>query len=205
MSRPYTFTWHKVLLWSVKLQKIIVALVLLFLSACSNLVQVKIDVVDQRTALENQVLGSYNEIQNDTILLASVRSIDETGQIKASPVMSENKKKAIKALQRSAFNKDDIDEYKDKLVLGEGNDGYIHLIKTGSAQEPDRFLQELIKEENEDRGIIVRRIVAVEENLDGKDIGKVEKIMARLNRDNESLKRYIQKDNGDWIIKPPVR
>ncbi len=67
------------LIWSVKLQKIIVAFLLLFLSACSNLVQVKIDVVDQRTSLENQVLGSYNEIQNDTILLASVRSIDEKG------------------------------------------------------------------------------------------------------------------------------
>jgi hypothetical protein len=43
---------------------------------------VNVTIVGQKTALENQILGSYEEFGNEVLLLASVRSVDEEGKLK---------------------------------------------------------------------------------------------------------------------------
>jgi len=73
--------------------------------------------VDQKTALENQVLGSYEELGKDMMLLASVRSVDETGKLKLVAEVPKSKMEAIRAMQRQEFNRDDIQMFK---VLGVG-------------------------------------------------------------------------------------
>ena len=53
------------------------------ITGCSEkLVDVNVTIVDQKTALENQILGSYEELGNEVLLLASVRSLDEEGKLK---------------------------------------------------------------------------------------------------------------------------
>ena len=51
---------------------IIVVGLLSLLTACGNFAQVKVEVVSERTALENQVLGTYNAIDREMLLTASV-------------------------------------------------------------------------------------------------------------------------------------
>ncbi len=91
-------------------------LVLVFVAGCGGPL-VGVTVVDERTALENQVLGTYEELNREVLLVASVRYIDPKGKLKKSAEIPSGKKKVIRALQRASFNKDDIDQYKEQGVL----------------------------------------------------------------------------------------
>jgi hypothetical protein len=70
---------------------------------------VNVTIIDQKTALENQILGSYEELGNE-LLLASVRSVDEQEKLKPFIEVPKGKRLALKAMQRQEFNRDDIRE-----------------------------------------------------------------------------------------------
>ncbi|MBQ09103.1 MAG: DUF1318 domain-containing protein, partial [Gammaproteobacteria bacterium] len=89
--------------------------------------------------LENQVLGTYENIGKDMMLLASVRSIDETGKLKEVDPIPRHKKEAIRARQRMEFNKDDIENFKLIGCAGENNDGFLSFLKL-TKQEKNRNL-----------------------------------------------------------------
>ena len=55
--------------------EILLSLLLFGISACGGPL-VGVTVVDERTALENQVLGTYQELNQEVMLVASVRYID---------------------------------------------------------------------------------------------------------------------------------
>jgi len=181
-------------------------LAMFFLSACfGKMVDVNVTVVDEKTALENQILGSYEELGNDMTLLASVRSVDESGKLKSVPEIPPGKRKAIRAMQRKEFNRDDIANFKKLGCAGEGNDGllvFMEIEKTKTDPKFKKFVQAIIQEENEDRLITLNRIVATNENFSEGDLPKVQKISASLNRDNAKPGEKIQNENGDWVVKP---
>ena len=107
---------------------------------------VGVTVVDERTALENQVLGTYQELNQEVLLVASVRYIDPKGKLKKTPEVPPGKKKVIRAMQRASFNKDDIDRLKKLEVLGESNEGTITLLfpeQVESDQMP--FVENLVQ------------------------------------------------------------
>jgi hypothetical protein len=62
----------------------VLALILLPLCACT-LAKVDVNVVSERTSLENQVLGTYNTINDDLLLVASVRGVSPSGTIAPAP------------------------------------------------------------------------------------------------------------------------
>jgi uncharacterized protein YdbL (DUF1318 family) len=180
------------------------AMVFVMANCTQKLVDVNVTIVDQKTALENQILGSYKELDNDVLLLASVRSIDEKGKLKPATEIPKGKLKALRALQRQEFNRDDIQEFKQSLCAGEGNDGYLKFfvnerIKTDAKYK--EFVETLIAEENEDRRIVLQRIVATNETFTDQDLAKVEKISASLNRDNAKPGEKIQEETGSWLIR----
>jgi hypothetical protein len=181
-------------------------LVALILAGCTKkLVDVNVTIVDQKTALENQILGSYEELGNEVLLLASVRSVDEEGKLKPTIEIPKGKLLALRALQRQEFNRDDIQEFKKSLVAGEGNDGFLKFFENERTQtdtEFKTFSQAIIAEENEDRLIVLQRIVATNENFTEQDLSKVQKISASLNRDNAKPGEKIQLENGDWSSQP---
>jgi hypothetical protein len=175
------------------------------LTGCAEkLVDVNVTIVDQKTALENQILGSYEELGNEVLLLGSVRSVDEEGKIKPVIVVPKGKRLALKAMQRQEFNRDDILEFKSTLCVGEGNNGllkYFENERTLKDSDYKKFVVAILKEENEDRLTILERIVATNENFSDKDLSKVQKISASLNRDNAHAGEKIQSDDGAWSIK----
>ena len=163
-----------------------------------------VTIVDQKTALENQILGSYEELGNEVLLLASVRSVDEEGKLKPVIEVPKGKRLALKAMQRQEFNRDDILEFKSTLCVGEGNNGllkYFENERTLKDSDYKKFVVAILKEENEDRLTILERIVATNENFSDKDLPKVQKISASLNRDNAHAGEKIQSDDGLWSIK----
>jgi len=181
------------------------AVPLLFLSvSCANMVQVKIDVIDQRTALENQAIGTYQEMKGDLLLLASVRSIDAAGRLVPVPPIPAGKREAIRAMQRSEFNRDDIERFKSQGVFGEGKDGYLAFVKAPeSVADPKTagFAVNLLAEENADRKTTYARIAELNENFREGDISRVETVMAGLNRDTAKDGEWTQQDGGDWVRK----
>ena len=158
------------------------------ITGCAEkLVDVNVTIVDQKTALENQILGSYEELGNEVLLLASVRSVDEEGKLKPVSEVLKGKRLSLKAMQRQEFNRDDILEFKSTSCVGEGNDGrlkYFEDERILKDSDYKKFVMVILKEENKDRLTILKRIVATNENFSDKDLPKVQKISASLNRDN---------------------
>ena len=176
-------------------------LALVLVTGCSGPL-VGVTVVDERTALENQVLGTYEELNQEVLLVASVRYIDPKGQLQKAPEIPQGKKTVIRALQRTSFNKDDIDQYKAQGVLGENSQGGITLLAPDKVA-PDQlaFVNNLVQEENADREVVMRRVIETNEKLSENDFPRVKKMFAALNRDKASLGHMIQLDDGKWTKK----
>ena len=182
---------------------LVVALLLVLGARAEKLVDVNVTIVDQKTALENQILGSYEELGNEVLLLASVRSVDEEGKLKPATEIPQGKLNALRAMQRQEFNRDDIQEFKKSLIAGEGNDGLLKFFATQRTKTDAKFKEfatAIIAEENEDRLVILKRIVATNENFTERDLPKVQKISASLNRDNAKPGEKIQQETGAWRI-----
>jgi len=176
-------------------------LLLTTLTACGGPL-VGVTVVDERTALENQVLGTYQELNQQVMLVASVRYIDPKGKLKQTQELPPGKKDVVRALQRVSFNKDDLNRYKSLGIIGENNEGGVTLLEPEKVQPDDRaFVENLIKEENEDRLAIMSRIVETNETLTPSELPRVHKMFAALNRDKALKGERIQLDNGTWTQK----
>jgi len=174
---------------------------LALVSACGGPL-VGVNVVDERTALENQVLGTYKELNQEVMLVASVRYIDPKGKLKKVKEVPPGKKKVARAIQRASFNKDDIDRLKKDSVLGENNKGGITLLAPDKVEAGRQaFVENLVKEENADRAVIMYRVIETNEKLTEKDLPRVRKMFASLNRDKARIGEMVQLENGQWVKK----
>lgn len=170
----------------------------------SGCVSAKINVVDERTALENQILGSYQELDRDMQLLASVRAVDAEGKAQAPPSYTDQRRQAILARQTQQFNRDDIDELKQAGCLGEAGDGTLAKRTCDRASDPAvaARLQRLIASENQARGVILRFAVTTSPDLTDRDLPQVTAAYARMQREKARSGEWIQKIPGEWIRKP---
>lgn len=164
---------------------------------------VGVTIVDERTALENQVLGTYQELTQEVLLVASVRYIDPNGKLVPQPPVPPGKEAAIRAMQRSAFNKDDIDRLKAEGILGENLEGGLSILaQKNIPADRHAFVKNLVEEENADRAVLIERIVTTNETLTPEDLPKVKRTFAALNRDRARPGDWIQLEDGRWIRKP---
>ena len=94
------------------------------LSGCT-LAEVKVNVASERTSLENQILGSYNSLSEETLLVASVRGVDPLGRIQTPQKKSGEQQDAVTAMQVLSFHADDVDAFKRLGWVGEDNKGLL--------------------------------------------------------------------------------
>jgi uncharacterized protein YdbL (DUF1318 family) len=178
-----------------------------------TLAQVQVNVVSERTALENQVLGSYNSLSDEVLLVASVRGLDPTGKIETPPRRSREQRDAIEAVQVLAFNEDDTDAFKRLGWVGEGNTGLLQAFsmdKTSAPKELAAFAERYGEEEfksvvsrvNDAREVVMRRVVETAPNLTEADLPEVRRVFAKLNRENALPGEKIQNEDGAWVVKP---
>ena len=173
----------------------------LILSAC---VSAKINVVDERTALENQILGSYEDLDRDLQMVASVRAVDTEGQSKPVPNFHQVRQQAIEARQTQQFNRDDVDELKGAGCLGEGADGLLKARDCPDGAKPDvaQRVERMLKSENACRQVLLDFVVTTSPDLTRTDQPQVQKAYARMNREAAAPGHWIQQDDGKWIRKP---
>lgn len=163
---------------------------------------VNVTVVDERTALENQILGTYEELDQDVMLLSSVRSVDSKGTLVKNKPLTDGKRLVIRAMQRSSFNRDDLNRYQLLGIIGENNQGGVVLLNPEKVQKNRLdFVNNLVKEENADRDIIMQRVIATQEKLSDETLPKLRKIFAAMNRDKAAKGVMIQNEQGAWTKK----
>ncbi len=169
--------------------------VLYLLSGCAIRLP-KITATGERTALENQIMGSYRMIEEEAVMVASFRA----GQLDSAQIAAE-KRRALEAFRRQRFNADDIAEFLRDRTVGERSDGLLE-IRGGEKYLADStyraLLDRIVAEENEDRGLIMRRIVELHPEIDPADRAKVGMVYARLKQDAAPAGTWIQDRAGEW-------
>ena len=187
----------------------VLLLALLVCNGCT-LAKVDVNVVSERTSLENQVLGTYNSLSEDLLLVASVRGVSPTGKIEAPPRHTPEQQEATRALETISFHADDVESFKRLGWVGENRDG---LLTPFGREIPNQLTPELrsfatlyseaefrqvIDEVNQSREVLMNRVVQTNENFTAKDLPAIRKVFARINRQNSAPGTKVQGDDGTW-------
>ena len=184
-------------------------LITLLLGGCT-LAKVDVNVVSERTSLENQVLGTYNSLNEDLLLVASVRGVSPTGKIEAPPQRSPEQQDATRALETISFHADDLESFKRLGWVGENREGLI----TPFAREipknlpadlqvfatlyTDAEFKQVIDEVNQSREVLMQRVIQTNENFTAKDLPTIRRVFAKINRQNSAPGTKVQADDGAW-------
>ena len=159
-----------------------------------------VSITGEKTALENQIIGTYQQIEEDSYTLASVRSAKPGQKV----TISEDKKKVMEAIQGRKFNKDDIDEFKEKGIVGETNKGVLEIRDTKKLEtdpELENRVTTIVNNENRYRKILLDRIILLNNEVAKAGEVKTASVFAKLNQDNSPPNTWIQTDDGKWIKK----
>ncbi|EFK11311.1 conserved hypothetical protein [delta proteobacterium NaphS2] len=192
--------------------RLVFPVAMLSVFAGCTLAKVNVDVVSERTALENQVLGSYNALSDDILLVASVRGVDPTGKIKTPPRKSREYQNAVTAMETLAFHEDDVDAFKRLGWVGENNLGLLTTFPMNREKAPDdlqafatrypeaEFLS-VAEQVNRSREVVMMRVVETNANFTEKDLPQIRKVFAKLNREKALPGEKIQKEDGSWATR----
>ena len=185
------------------------AMVLSMLNACT-LAKVDVEVVSERTSLENQVLGTYNALDTDMLLVASVRGVDPEGNLRKAPPRSREHKDAVAAMQIQAFHADDIQAFKTLGWVGENNQGLLTpfqvdpFLADGELKAfAERFSQPefeaIVTQVNEARQVVMRRVIDMNDTLTEANMPEVRRVFARLNAESALPGEKVEQEDGAWM------
>ena len=179
------------------------------LTGCT-LAKVDVNVVSERTSLENQVLGTYNSLSEDMLLVASVRGVSPTGTIDAPASHSPEQVDGVRAMETIAFHADDVEAFKRFGWVGENREGLLtpfpreipkgatEELKTFAANFGDAEFQQVVKEVNSAREQLMLRVVQTNENFTSKDLPAIRAVFARISRQNSAPGTRVQDEDGRW-------
>jgi hypothetical protein len=181
------------------------------LAGCT-LAEVKVNVASERTSLENQILGSYNSLSEETLLVASVRGVDPLGRIQTPPKKSQEQQDAIAAMQIISFHADDVESFKRLGWVGEDNQGLLTPFVMSRDKAPDglkdfaarygqREFDSVLAEVNAARMVIMRRAIETNAQLTQADLPKVRAVFAKLAADTSLPGDRLQNPDGAWAVK----
>jgi uncharacterized protein YdbL (DUF1318 family) len=187
------------------------ALAVVLVLGCT-LADVQVNVVSERTSLENQVLGSYNALADDVLLVASVRGMDPLGRVQTAPRRSREFQNAVEAMQTLAFHADDVEAFKRLGWVGENNEGLLTAFtmdKEDVAEDlrdfalrykPEEF-EAVVADVNGARAAIMQRVIETNVDFSQADLPRIRQVFAKINRENALRGEKIQTEKGSWTEK----
>ena len=129
------------------------------LSGCFTIKTVNIS---QKTSLEHQLMGSFEPLTEEEMLLSSVR---DEAQLNQGEELTENQR-ALQARRRQIFNRDDINDFKTRGCLGEAKEGQLVMRTCGELSPQDKqLLQEILEQETRDRETIISWVISQHDHL----------------------------------------
>lgn len=185
---------------------------ILFILCGCTLARVDVEVLSERTTLENQILGTYNALDTEMLLVASVRGVDSAGNVQAPAKRSQEQMDAIEAMQVLDFHSDDIQTFKRLGWIGENSDGLLHAFGVDTVDVPENLKEftarytskefdSVVSEANRSREIIMQRVLDMNENLSPGDMPQIRRIFGKLNREAAFPGERVQLDDGRWSVK----
>lgn len=160
----------------------------------------EVQVTGEKTALENQVIGTYQQVADESWMIASTRAADSDQKVQ----MATEKKEVLDAVQNRKFNKDDIDEFKRDGALGENNQGFLELRRLARLdQDPEyrSLVVRIMNEENRDRKIIYDRVLELNPNAGRAGSAAVYAVFAKMNIEESAPGTWVQAEDGTWYRK----
>jgi uncharacterized protein YdbL (DUF1318 family) len=155
------------------------------------------EITSQRTALENQVMGVYQDLDDEVLLLSTMRS-PPNGNASSKKIAGE----MLEHRRNQQFNRDDIEEMKDRGWIGERVDGHLGIIAKNlvSSKHPKEMalLQALINEENHDREAIWAHILTRISDASSYGIKQVGRAYGDMQRSKLSVGQWYEDENGVW-------
>lgn len=173
-------------------------------SGCAgNLFGLNLFVVGEKTALEKQVLGTYESIGADLSTYASVRGVNPDGSIKPPPEMTDSQAAVLQAMNNRQYNRDDLNALLLGGVVGEGNDGL--LLRFEGTEAPaglsPALVDRIFEEENRDRATIIERLLRTTPGATPENRAEVAWIFATLNQELAPKGSRVQSLAGEWGTK----
>ncbi len=158
-------------------------------------------VVPEQTVLENQVIGTYEDLGRELTVYASVRAIQPDGSLTPAPPTTPSRQAALDAMRNRLYNEDDVQFLLRNDVVGEGRFGLLtrrvtELSPVGTLT-PDA-IQLIIEEENNDRMVLIQRLIRTTPGVSEEDRPEVEWIFATLNQDAAPSGAWIEDQQGQW-------
>ncbi len=179
-------------------------LVALLVSGCAP--NVVVLGLPEKTALENQVIGTYEYLrEEDRLFLAEpgtgVRGVPPEGMDGAGDpaAASVARKNVVKALLHQEYQRLDVLQFKSQGWIGEKRTGYLDLFPDRIPGEYRERIERLVSEENTDRRTVVDGIIAMNPKLDEKDRPEIEAVFARLYREAARPGEWVQSAAGRWV------
>lgn len=169
----------------------------------ASCVRARIQVIDERTALENQILGSYQELDRDLQMVASVRAVDAQGQRRGPPSFTEIRARAVAARQTQQFQLDDVEELKNAGCLGETRTNRLAGRPCPLLAQPDvaARIERLVQAENDARADLLAFVLATSPDLTETDRKQLAQTWARMNHEQARPGHWIENDQGEWARK----
>lgn len=187
----------------------IILLVIGTLEACGGF-SIKPPVfVDDRTALENQVLGEYQPLEKDLLLVTSLPGVAgnkgadkaQTAQIAVNERVSDAQARLVRILEVQQYNEDDLLTYLQKGWVGEQRDGYLHLFTDRIATESSRTREQLkrfVKQANRDRSDLVAALIVISPSLSDSDRAETERLYGKRRIDSLGEGMWFMNAKGEW-------
>lgn len=181
----------------------------LLVSACGGFSLIKTPIfVDDRTALENQVLGEYEPLEEDLLLITSLPgsaggAAAAQAQLTAStdPRVSDAQARLVRILQVQQYNQDDLLRYLQQGWIGEQSDGYLHLFNERIAGESARTREQLerfVKEANRDRSDLIAALIVISPALADSDRPETERLYGKRRIGRLTQGMWYQNPEGKW-------
>ena len=167
----------------------------LLLSGCLTIKTVNIS---QKTSLEHQLMGSFEPLTEEEMLLSSVR--DEAQMIRAEELSEDQA--AMSARRRQLFNRDDIERFKRQGCLGEAISG--ELVARSCDDDSARskpIIERVLDEETVDRAAIISWVISQHDHLQESQRSQVKQIYRQFILSHSPQGTPFENLNGDWLFK----
>ncbi|KIE58526.1 hypothetical protein A946_06460 [Methylacidiphilum kamchatkense Kam1] len=98
--------------------------------------------------------------------------------------------------ERRRMRMGEIQALKNNRMIGEGKDGYLHIVKSTEDEEYRNYIQKIVDEENRDRQILYN----LEAKKSGKEISQIEKEYGQKWQSRAFKGEMIEEEDG-WKTK----
>jgi hypothetical protein len=153
--------------------------------------------IGQKTSLEMQLMGQFEQLSEEEMLAASVRAGPDAPPAATSALEAA----AVAARQRQLFNRDDVTALKGAGCLGEGLGAQLVARPCAKDAEVQALRARLVEEENADRAAVMAWAIEADPVLTRRDSAQVAAVYHRLLLEQARKGEQVQNDDGAWTVR----